>query len=105
MNGLNLGKSKPMIISTATGKNKTSGKPQQILIIGLTYQNIMRMIHDQPVHIRKEVHGPGVPEGWEIVIFAGESEANIYEMFKKGGVFGQETTIIVDPETGIKPQG
>jgi hypothetical protein len=80
-----------MIIARA-GKDET-----ELLILGLSRTNVARLVSGQPIHIRRETHGDGVPDGWEILIVFGENERAIQVDFEKQGLIGPETQIHRDP--------
>jgi hypothetical protein len=64
-----------MMIARAT--TTTEGKESELLILGLSKINVGRLLAGKPIHIRKAVHGDGVPEGWEIMICFGNTEEDI----------------------------
>jgi len=76
---------------------RSKTKKAQIIMLGLSRENINRMLDGKPVHVREETHGEGIPAGWEIVIFFGETEKEMHEMFIKGGMIGPETKMKIDP--------
>ena len=75
----------------------------EMLILGLSRTNVSRLLNRQPIVIKRETHGPGVPEGWTICLTAGETEVALYEQFKASGWIGPETKIHRDPRLGIEP--
>ena len=79
-----------MIIARATREGGG-----ELLLLGLSMKNLERAFAGDPVHIRKEVHGDGVPDGWEIVIVIGEDEASLYRQLKP--LINQNTVIHKDP--------
>ncbi len=81
-----------MIIARA--KRQNGG---EILMLGLSKQNLNRIEEGMPLHVRREVHGDGIPEGWEIVIFTGKTEQEMQKMFVEGGLIGPDTKINIDP--------
>jgi hypothetical protein len=82
-----------MTIARAT--NPKNGN--QIFMLGLSRENINRLQQDKPIHIKKYTHGEGVPEGWDIVLFFGETEQEMQKMFVKHGMIGPETKVHIDP--------
>ena len=67
------------------------------LLLGITRENVRRMLDDQPIMITQaHLTQLGLPDGMEIVLIAGETEASLSEML--GGlplqpeVPGQEFT-------------
>jgi hypothetical protein len=78
-----------MIIARATREGR------EVLILGLSHQNLARIMAGQPLHIHKSVH-PGVPDGWEIVLISGETEEAMQKMFVDAGCIGPQTSVHVD---------
>jgi hypothetical protein len=70
---------------------------EQILILGLSQENIDRLSKGQPMHVSREKHGDGVPDGWEILILYGKTEADIHRQLAEAGAIGEETQIFKDP--------
>jgi hypothetical protein len=62
-----------------------------ILIIGLSHRNVVRMINGEPITIKRAVHGDGVPEGWQIMIFTDKDEAAMARGLKKIGLIDEST--------------
>lgn len=83
-----------MIIARATTDHG------ELLILGLSAINVTRMMAGKPIVIREKTHGEGVPKGWEIMIFTGETEVQMQDALQKAGVIGPETKINVDPKLG-----
>lgn len=81
-----------MVIARATRSNGG-----ELLILGLSRMNLQRIIDGKPLHVRREVHGDGIPEGWEIVVFTGENEQAMQKMFVKEGLIGPDTKVNIDP--------
>ncbi len=60
------------------GRIMAGDKP--ILLIGLSRKNCMRLLQDQPIHITAEQLAElGLPDGMEVLLIAGESEAALAE--------------------------
>ena len=77
-------------------RSKT-GTGKELLIFGLSRVNVERMMAGKPVHIRKESHGDGIPDGWEVVIMFGETEQEMQKQFAKAGMIDQHTKVNIDP--------
>ncbi len=75
-----------------------------LLILGLTKMNVERLKAGQPIRIRREVHGEGIPQGWEIMICYGETEQHLYQQFKAQGLMGEDTKVHKDPRLGISDE-
>ena len=70
---------------------RASRDATEIIILGLTKRNVEKLIAGQPVHVRNEVHGKGIPPGWEIIIAYGETEKALFESMKPA--IGPDTKI------------
>jgi hypothetical protein len=53
------------------------GAGDKLLILGLTAANVERLMRGQPIHVRRAVHGAGVPPGWEVLLVYGQDEASL----------------------------
>jgi hypothetical protein len=84
-----------MIIARAT---KDTG--EEMIILGLTMVNLRRLAGGEPIICKRETHGDGIPQGWQISIIVGETEESIYEQFKKAGLIRPQTQVIKDPRLG-----
>jgi hypothetical protein len=47
---------------------RVSKGKRQLIVLGLTRINIDKMVAGNPVHVRREAHGEGIPEDIEIGI-------------------------------------
>lgn len=63
----------------------------EFLMLGLSRENINRLIAGKPIVVKKDTHGDGVPDGWEIVILFGETE------LEKVGFVKPDTKVTIDP--------
>lgn len=79
----------------ANGENKKTG--DKVIILGMSNENLRQMVSGNPILLRRETHGEGIPEGWEIAIMFGKTEMEIMAQFRIAGVVGKETKIVVDP--------
>jgi hypothetical protein len=76
---------------------------QQLLIIGLSNENVARLLRGGPIVMDRRTHGDGVPEGWQIVLFNGATEEDMAKDLRRiGAVDGAK--IINDPHLG-RPGG
>ncbi len=41
---------------------------RQVLLIGLTDENVKALTAGKPIRMQQETHGPGVPDGWIVLI-------------------------------------
>lgn len=80
------------------GRGETNGR--EMLILGLSRVNVERLVSGQPIRIRKESHGDGVPQGWEILIIYGNTELELASHLRSVGLLKPETQIKVDPRLG-----
>ena len=62
-------------------------------ILGLSKENVNRLVAGEPIAIRRETHGEGVPEGMAIVIIYGKTEQEIYLSLKTEGVVSPDCVI------------
>lgn len=76
------------------------GDDKQMLIVGLSKENIRRLQEGQPIVIRRGVHGEGVPKGWQITLLVGEPD-EIARQFKEAGMIKPDTKINRDPRLGL----
>lgn len=86
-----------MIIARAFGEGH-DGKPTELLILGVSDQNVARLLEGKPIRISRETHGDGVPEGWSIMILHGKTEDHLAQMLKDAGAVGPDTKVIRDPK-------
>lgn len=83
----------------ARGTNETAdGKKGDLLIFGLTNNNLRQLVQGKPMKISRETHGEGVPEGWEVMIVFGPDEDTLAAMLKEAGVIGPDTEVNRDPK-------
>ena len=76
---------------------KMNGKDgRDFLVLGLSEGNLKRLREGLPLHLQKEKTGVSA----DIVIFWGETEAQMYKDFK--GFIGPETEVSISLKTGIK---
>lgn len=67
-----------MIVANAS-RDDGGGK---MMILGLTAGNLERLMRGEPIHVRREVHGEGVPEGLEILMMYGIDEQSLVSQLK-----------------------
>ena len=72
----------------------------ELLMLGLSHQNVRRLLSGEPIHIHRSSHGDGIPKGWRILICAGETEKSIESDFRKAGVVDEATPRIVERRLG-----
>lgn len=77
--------------------NLTQKEPKRTLvIIGLTKKNIDLLQEGKPIIINNEKTPGLLPDGFEIVIFAGETERDLYETSKH--LVDPDNKAIIDPK-------
>ena len=76
---------------------RTTTETAEFILLGLSRENIDRLLNGKPIRLRRETHGEGVPEGWTIGIMFGETEMEMKRALEDAGVLGPETKIKVDP--------
>lgn len=67
-----------------------------VVVLGLTTENIKRLMAGKPMHLTRDTHGEGVPDGFEFFILHGESEAAIAESLSP--TIGPDTAVHRDPK-------
>jgi hypothetical protein len=70
----------------------------EMLILGLSEQNIKKLQEGKPMYLTRKTHGDGIPQGWRIMIFTGKDENKMTEMVKP--FLGPDTEIKIDPRLG-----
>ncbi len=84
-----------MLIARATGKK---GKKQTtICVLGLTTGNLNQMMAGRPIHVKGDSHPGALPDGWELMIFHGQTEEDMRQMFEQHGLIGPDTKLNIDP--------
>ncbi len=78
-----------MITARATGDDGT-----EILLLGVTRENIRRLTAGQPIRVSAETH-PGFPDNLRVFIVFGETEHALAETLKP--FIGEETKVIAVP--------
>lgn len=86
-----------MLIARGTSESD-DGKKGELLILGLTNENIRRLVQGKPMKLTRETHGEGVPEGWEIAILFGRTEDDLAQMLREAGAIDADTKINRDPK-------
>lgn len=76
------------------------GNGKELLILGLSDMNMQKMKEGRPLHIRREIHGEGIPEGWEIIIMNGRTEKEMADQFRAMGIINQDTEVQMQPKKG-----
>ena len=74
----------------------SSDNVPNILMFGLSRENVRRLVAGQPIILKRSVHEV-VPEGWEICLFFGETEREMAELFRKHGLITKDTQVKIDP--------
>lgn len=72
----------------------------ELLVLGLTAQNVQRLVRGAPILVRREVHGDGIPDGWKIMLVFGQTEEAIKHDFKKNGLIKEDTSIMIEKNLG-----
>lgn len=81
-----------MVIATG---DREDGR--QLLLVGLSRENLRLLRQDRPIVITPETH-PGCPQGYEILVMYGETEAAIAQRLRSLGAVTPETTVIAVPK-------
>lgn len=56
------------------------------LLLGLSAENLRRLKLGDPIHVTKETHGEGIPDGWDLLITYGETEKDMCDELEKHGL-------------------
>jgi hypothetical protein len=70
---------------------------EQLLVLGLSRENIRRLQEGLPIDLSQKTHGPTIPAGLKICIFAGETEESMRQQM--ADLIGPDTV-----ENQKKPQ-
>ena len=73
----------------------------EVLILGIVQENIIGLTEGHPIVINRKTHGDGVPDGWEIVIVYGKTNADIAAQLRPA--IGEQTTVRSFPSTKQNP--
>lgn len=68
---------------------------EMLLLLGLSNENLRRLVMGQPMNISRATHGDGIPEKWRIVIMYGKTEQDMQRDL--GDMIGPDTKIHRDP--------
>jgi hypothetical protein len=71
----------------------------QVLLLGLSEENVRRLQARQPILCRPATHG-GIPEGWELWIMYGDNEGALLAELKQVGMVGPDTELLTHPAPG-----
>ena len=66
-----------------------------VLILGMSHENIARLLKGEPILLSRETHGDGIPDGWKIFILVGKTEEDLAKMLKPA--IDDQTQIFRDP--------
>jgi hypothetical protein len=69
----------------------------ELLLLGLSHENVARLVEGQPIHLLRITHGEGIPDGWEVIICVGKTEHDIVSTLKQAGVIDDMTNQNIDP--------
>lgn len=82
-----------MIIARST----TANPPGEFLLLGLSRENVTRLMLGQPIKITAATHGDGVPAGWTIALVFGETERQLQRQLELEGLITADTELKIDP--------
>jgi len=86
------------------GRGEKAGGAVQVLILGLSRQNVEKLTQGKPMLVRREIHGAGVPPGWEIAIVFGETEQALVDELMKMGALRSAQISYQPPAAGAQEQ-
>jgi hypothetical protein len=73
-----------------------NGEGVRIILLGLSRENVTRLMADQPIRVTAESH-PGFPADLVVYIMGGETERSLTDAIKS--FIGDETKIVAVPRT------
>lgn len=77
----------------------TEDNKQHLLLLGLSRQNVARIMDGEPIWVSSKSHpNSGVPENLTLVICFGETELSLFEQAKRVGLVDSSTQVYVDPK-------
>lgn len=88
-----------MIIGRGTQADGTG----ELLMLGLSFENLRRLRQGEPIRMTPESHGPGVPLGWKILIVAAETEEALVAALVKAEAVGPATVVAAMPRDPSDP--
>jgi hypothetical protein len=88
-----------MIVARAK-RNSPKGQGQ-VIILGLTQENVIHLTEGKPMVINRKTHGDGIPDGWEIVIVFGKTNSDIADALRPA--VNEQTTVRAFPSTKQNP--
>lgn len=66
------------------GRGATNDETKQVLLLGVTDDNVKALTSGMPIRVSRETHGPGIPEGWLIVIVHGKTTTELARTVMSG---------------------
>lgn len=81
----------------------TSDDGKQVILLGLSDDNVQRLTDGKPILVTRETHGAGVPEGWIITIVHGKTEQSLAAQLVKG--VAKNAKIHHEPKLGDAKKG
>lgn len=66
------------------GRGQTNDTNKEVLLLGVTDDNIKALTSGKPIKVSRETHGPGIPEGWVIVIVHGKTVNELAAVLTQG---------------------
>lgn len=67
------------------------------LLLGLSRENINRLLAGEPIRLHASTHGEGIPKDWTISIVFGETELEMKKMLERAGLVAPGAKMHVDP--------
>ncbi len=74
-----------------------SHEGRELIIFGLSKENVERLMKGAPMTLSRETHGEAVPAGWDVLICYGVTEADIVAKMRAAGLVCAETKANVNP--------
>lgn len=73
-----------------------AGEKNEMLLLGLSHENISRLLGGQPIHLSRRTHGDAMPDDLEIFIIAGITEEAMAQQLREAGIVNDMTLIFKD---------
>lgn len=84
-----------MIIGRGEGK-----RGKELLLLGLSNENIRRLVQDKPISITRESHGDAIPDDLHIIIMFGSTEDEMRRKLTDAQAIDDTTQVFRDPRLG-----
>lgn len=73
---------------------------EDMVMLGLSHENVTRLLNNQPIVVQRKTHGDAIPDGLTIIVVADVTEEKIAEKLKRAGLVDDMTTILKSKTLG-----